>query len=97
MVKKLVIAGNSQQAIHWVKTECQRRWDTGDTSVSLSDYIVVDGPTNIRGISNPHGVFVGTWKERRDIIEIVTILLMCTHPNNPTLQKVYDDLAIGAT
>lgn len=77
-MKKLVIAGNSQQATDWMKQDASKRFAAGDTSVSLSDYIIVSSVDKIRGISNPHGVFVGTWIERSDLESIFIQLLHAT-------------------
>lgn len=77
-MKKLVIAGNSQQAKDWIRQDATKRFEAGDTSVSLSDYITVDSPNRIRGISNPHGVFIGTWIERFDLEGIFIQLLHAT-------------------
>lgn len=78
-MKKLVIAGNSQQAIDWMKQDAFKRFNSGDTSVSLSEYIIVDSPDRIRGISDPHGVFVGTWIERSDLEPIFAQLLTASN------------------
>lgn len=74
-MKKLVIAGNTQQATDWMKQDAFKRFNSGDTSVSLSDYIIVSRFDFIRGIRNPHGVFVGTWIERTDLEPIFIHLL----------------------
>jgi hypothetical protein len=36
--------------------------------------VIVHGSDVLRGRGDPHGVFVGTWRERGDIEEIVEIL-----------------------
>ena len=41
-MKFFVIAGNHEQARRWIRQECDRRWASGDTAVTLSDYIYVD-------------------------------------------------------
>ena len=91
-MKFFVIAGNHEQARRWIRQECDRRWASGDTAVTLSDYIYVDDVSRIKGYSNPHGKFIGTWKERWDIREIVEQLLISTMPPNPVLQKMLAEL-----
>ena len=91
-MKFFVIAGNHEQARRWIKKECDRRWASGDTAVTLSDYIYVDDVSRIKGYSNPHGKFIGTWKERWDIREIVEQLLISTMPPNPTLIQIRKEL-----
>ena len=73
-MKFFVIAGNHEQARRWIRQECDRRWASGDTAVTLSDYIYVDDVSRIKGYSNPHGKFIGTWKDRWDIREIIADL-----------------------
>ena len=92
MAKIFVIAGNSQQAIKWMKGNNQKRWDNGDTSATLSDYVIVENPTIMRGHRNPHGVFIGTWKDRPDIMDIVMALMNATYETNPKLRKIWNEI-----
>ena len=92
MAKIFVIAGNSSQAIKWMKGNNQKRWDNGDTSATLSDYVIVENPTIMRGHRNPHGVFIGTWKDRSDIKDIIMALLMATDEKNDKLQKIWEEI-----
>lgn len=88
-VKKIfVIAGTADQARRWINMDAARRWSLGDTSVTLSDYISVFNPTQIRGHDDPHGVFVGTWKQRDNIVDIIQALLVATRGMNPRLRDV---------
>jgi len=73
-MKIIVIPGNYNQGLTWAEQDCRKRWNNGNTSCSLSDYIIVSSVTQLRGIRNPHGMFVGTWRERDDLREIVTAL-----------------------
>ena len=91
-MKFFVIAGNHEQARRWIKDECSRRFASGDTSASLSDYIYVDDVSRIKGYTNPHGKFIGTWRERWDIREIILQLCVSTMPPNPVLQKMLAEL-----
>lgn len=73
--KIYVVAGNHQQFLHYVKIKLEWRHHSGETSASMSDYVEVACPRSLRGIKEPHGAFIGTYKEREDIEEIATILL----------------------
>ena len=75
MSKTFVIAGNHEQARTWIKQNITDYANTHGAWRSLSDYITVSGPEQLRGYSDPHGVFIGNWYERKDIREILTILL----------------------
>ncbi len=90
-MKTLVIAGNHYEATNWIKKDCERRFIAGDTSVSMSQYVYIHDAIQLSGIANPHGVFIGTWRERKDILDIVWKLIC--HTNNPTkLRKIHDEL-----
>ena len=90
-MKFFVIAGNAQQARDWIKQECGRRFASGDTSVSLSDYIYVDDVSRIKGHSNPHGKFIGTWRERSDIHSILQQLVIASLTPNPALERLWKE------
>lgn len=91
MTKTFVIAGTREEAQEWIKRDLAKRYPN-NTSLTLSDYVYIDSVDRIRGISNPHGMFVGNWLGRPDILEIVEGLLSAsTHPNK-ALGKIYGDL-----
>jgi hypothetical protein len=87
----IVIAGSYDEAINWIRGDCNRRWNNGDTSCSMSDYIIPDRDM-IRGIRNPHGIFIGRWRSRPNIKEIIQTLLVSSTVENPTLEKLYRTL-----
>jgi hypothetical protein len=95
MQRKLVIAGNVFQANEWIKKDCNRRSAAGDRSVSISDYIVVTDPTRIRGIRDPHGVLIGTWRERKDVQELIEILFLSSVTANKELERVRTQIRLG--
>lgn len=74
MNKTFVIGGNYVQSNEWVKQNITDYAQTHGAWRSLSDYIIVTDATKLRGIREPHGVFIGTWYERSDVREILTIL-----------------------
>ena len=77
MSKIFVIAGNSMEARDWISSNLNKRSKAGETTLSMSEYVVVTGPDKIRGWNEPHGVFIGTWKERKDMEDIFQTLLIC--------------------
>ncbi len=91
-MKTIVIAGNYNQGLNWADSDCKKRWANGNTSISLSEYIIVSNANQLRGIQNPHGMFVGTWREREDIQEIITVLLMQSRSTNNALQRIWESL-----
>jgi hypothetical protein len=92
IMKIIVIPGNYNQGLNWAERNCRTRWNNGSTSVSLSDYIIVTNPDQLHGIRNPHGVFVGTWRERDDIREIIQMLHYQSYIENPALQQIWNSL-----
>lgn len=92
MTKIFVIAGTREEANQWTKDNLTKRHNAGETDISWSDYIYVASSDKLRGIQDPHGVFVGNWLGRPDILEIVQALLMCSIHVNPALGKIYKDL-----
>lgn len=92
MSKFHVIAGSTQEANRWIRDECTRRFNAGDTNVSISDYTYVLSADRIRGRLNPHGRFVGNWRGRPDILDIIQALISCTMPPNPTLIQLFNEI-----
>jgi hypothetical protein len=91
-MKIIVIPGNYNQGLDWAEKDCRKRWNNGNTSCSLSDYIIVTNPEQLRGIRNPHGVFVGTWRERDDIKDIILTLITLSYGTNDELQQIWNSL-----
>lgn len=87
MSKTFVIAGNHEQARNWIKQNITDYANTHGAWRSLSDYIAVSGPEQLKGYSDPHGVFIGNWYERKDIREILTILHMSGNKVNTQIMK----------
>ena len=92
MTKIFVIAGNFEQANDWMKKDIKRRWEAGETSITLSHYIYVDSPTRVKGHLNPHGVFVGSWRERKDILDIALTLSLSSNPRNDAITNIIREL-----
>ena len=81
--KIFVIAGNNIEGILWrlhdIKKSCTGVPTYGDkitgkTHRNGSDYVMVNHYEQLRGYKEVHGVFVGTWRERKDLDEIMTII-----------------------
>jgi hypothetical protein len=74
MSRILVIAGNHAQANDYIRRKCEERFCNGDTSVSMSDYSYVSSADRMRGMNEVHGVFIGTFRDRPDLAEIVQMI-----------------------
>lgn len=75
-MKIFVVAGNHAEFIDYRKRK-YAEMQTAGIAIKLTDIINVSSPEAIRGYHDPHGVFIGTWKMRKDIGEVINILQMC--------------------
>lgn len=92
MSKIFVIAGTHQEAQLWIAKNYQERVAIGDQQASTRDYKYISHADDVKGYTNPHGVFVGNWLGRPDILEIVEALLQRSTHVNTSLGKIYKDL-----
>lgn len=86
-----VIAGNRNEADQWIKSNIDKRIKAGE-SPKWNEYYYVSDVSRIKGISNPHGVFVGTWQTRDDIRGIVETLMIQSSHANPALGKILTNI-----
>jgi hypothetical protein len=91
-MKIFVIAGTGDEARQWINGNIQKRANNGETTYSLSDYVYVSSVDNLRGTQNPHGVFIGNWLGRPDIMTIVEQLMVSSTIPNSALYDIYKDL-----
>lgn len=87
-----VVAGTEPQAYEYINRKLEERLRNGEEVSKVDDYKYVHGPDVLRGVRDPRGVFIGTWRERKDIKEIVETLLMQSVHVNPTLGKIWKEL-----
>ena len=85
-----VIPGNHSEGAMYAREHCGKRYAAGDTSASLSDYVVVEygRADKLMGVRNPHGVFMGTWQDRKDLREICIQLSVCHQYGNAVIKKI---------
>lgn len=76
--KYYVIAGNALQANEFIKRKAEEMWWAGYSSITLSNFVYVADVLTLKGVSEPHGFFVGTWRERQDILGILCQLMVTT-------------------
>lgn len=92
MNKIFIIAGTAHEANRWIRDECDKRFNAGDTNVTLSEYIYVSNADRLKGYTNPHGRLVGNWRGRPDILDILQTLIARTQPANITLINLFNEL-----
>jgi hypothetical protein len=90
-VKTYVVAGTYHEARVWIVKNYQERLALGDKQVTTNDYFYVSKAEDLVGIQDPHGVFVGNWRGRPDILEMV-LELMLRSTGNDALSKIYKEL-----
>lgn len=96
MQKYLVIAGNHIQYLQFSNRKAFDMWNSGDTSVTLSDFIYLDNVERIRGFHEiPPGWFYGTWYERKDIeILLETLFVYSKFRSQHNRAKVFADMMV---
>ena len=93
MNKIYVIAGTAREATDWIKSNLQKRILNNETAIiGISEYAYVTGVDTLRGIRDPHGVFVGNWMGRPDIYEIVQTLIWSSIHVNKQLHDIHNSL-----
>ena len=92
MTHVYVIAGTFDQAKQYINRKRAEYLNSGEPPLLMPNYLYVSGINNIRGIRNPKGVFIGAWKQRPDIIEVVETLMMASDSTNPALVDIYNEL-----
>ena len=90
-MKTLVIAGNTAEAKHWIIQDLNKKYPS-NTSLSMSDYIIGHSPDQLRGMRDPKGIFIGTWRNRKDIFEILSTLLV--NMTDQTKHKIIQNLLV---
>jgi hypothetical protein len=70
--KIFIIAGTYDQYRNWVKKNIDRIYQSDTSrSISLSNFVYVSKLDVLRGHREVHGYFVGTFRNRPDIRDIV--------------------------
>jgi hypothetical protein len=90
-MKTLVVAGTQHEANYWIIQDLGKKYPF-NLSLSMSDYIIVHSPDQLRGMRDPKGIFIGTWRNRKDIFEILNMLLV--QMTDPSKHKIIQDLLV---
>lgn len=83
---KWVVAGNYQEYTNWLH----------ENNYERTQWRFVSGVDDLRGHIDPHGIFIGTYYLRTDIVQILTQLQVSTHGTNPVLQDVWRKVELYA-
>jgi hypothetical protein len=74
--KYFIIAGNAREAEYYIIQKMSDMYTSGNTSITRSHFIYVSDVVTLKGFSNPTGWFVGTWRDRNDIDQIILQLFI---------------------
>ena len=70
--KIFIIAGTYEQYKHWIRKNIDRIYQSDPSkSITLSNFVYVSDMRQLRGHREVHGYFVGTYRNRPDIRDIV--------------------------
>lgn len=83
-MKKFVIAGNWNEFTYY----------TRDKILDGTSYVYVSSPETLHGHHDIHGVFIGTWRERKDIADILDTLITRT-TNTDVIKDLYEQITYG--
>lgn len=75
-MKYYVIAGTRQEFEAYILSKSMLLFAAGETSISLSHFVYVSCPEILRGVENPKGWFIGSFRQRKDIDDIIIALLI---------------------
>ena len=73
-----IICGTGQEFQDFIIRKAGEMWTSGDTSISMSNFVWVRSREQLMGIRNPHGWFYGTWYDLPDLQDIMTQLVLST-------------------
>lgn len=88
--KYFVIAGTRSEYMAFVHKKVNELFQRGQTSITFSHFVYVDSVDNLKGYSNPTGWFVGSWREKKGINEIIVQLFLAKR--NYALRPEFEDI-----
>jgi hypothetical protein len=95
----LIIAGNYSEYANYKRHKLNLALmnDDAGLGMEIQSYRYVDNANSIRGMRDVNGVFIGSWRSRKDILEIVANLRFLMSHRNHALEKVWNELCSKAT
>ena len=91
-MKIYVIAGNTQEFLFYRAEKFNSLKDTVE-GININDFVNVSSCNVLRGVTNPHGVFIGTWRNRLDINDILSTISVCSRTPNPSIDKLRSEIS----
>jgi hypothetical protein len=80
-----IVSGTYEQYKHYRAKKFEEYLNLAPTQefVEFPDYVYVQHPENLKGVSNPKGFYIGTYKDRPDIEYIQTLVRMAKTKHDP--------------
>lgn len=88
--KYFIVTGTYDEFKYFSKKKYQQLWASGNF-VQHTDLIYAS-LDSIRGYRNPTGWFYGTWRDRKDIDELITHLRLYHSNQNVVLEKLHREV-----
>lgn len=88
--KYFVIAGTRSQYMAFVHIKVNEFFQCGQKLITFSHFVYVDSADDLRGYSNPKGWFIGSWREKKGINEIIVQLLLAKR--NYALRPEFEEI-----
>jgi hypothetical protein len=92
MSKVYVIAGNNSEFVQY-RAKKYTELNQAGVPVPLGHWVNVSSHNVIRGTSDPHGVFIGTWRDRLDINDILSTISVCSRAPSPAIDKLRQEIS----
>lgn len=95
----LIVAGNHMEFTAYKRQKLNQALMNDDAGLGMEvqAYRYVDSADKIRGMRDVTGVFIGSWRSRKDILEIVAQLRFMMSQRNHALERVWNELCAKAT
>ena len=93
--KFFVVAGTKVEYDLFIRRKCAEMIMKypNNTTISLSNFVYVDSDQKLYGQRNVHGWFIGSFRDRADIRDIVRMIRWCN--NLPEDEQIIPDLYVG--
>ena len=95
----LIVAGNHMEFTAYKRQKLNQALMNDDAGLGMEvqAYRYVDSADKIRGMRDVTGVFIGSWRSRKDILEIVAQLRFMMSQRNHALERIWNELCSKAT
>lgn len=83
-----VVAGTRAEFQEYVRRKSE------EMDVRTYQFVWAFESMRIRGVSNPHGVFIGSWRNLPNVKDLVQQMVVQSNPTNPALMRIWGELHV---